>query len=124
MDKFGALICRAAVAWAVVRDPLSRTFEVVQMADFTDAVLARLIAQRSEFVGVVGLVDGVPQTCLDVSLEAEEIQAATELVMRHIVAEVYARVTVKPELAERAESAAFAAFMQHLTSLPDTRTEV
>lgn len=80
-DKFQTLAMRSSVAVSILANSDVSDIELLPVAPraYSDEEIHRLAAQWAGrglgFIGVVGIVDGVPQTALDVPLDPGRIEA-------------------------------------------------
>ena len=125
MDKFEALATQAPRStWLILGNPAKRDFVVLPLAEcpLPQEIEAAYHGRGFVFVGAVGIVDGAPHTCLAVLLDNETLDMIAAQASRAIEAELSRRLAV-PEIADHAERAMFAAYMEHLMSLGGPPTE-
>jgi len=127
MDKFHQLVSETPSAcWAIVGNPAAREFAVfrlgLSLTTESREMLPGFAARGFIFIGVAGIVDGVPQTRLAVPLDAEALRVVVAQTVRVIEEEIEARLA-EPPIAERATAAAFDSYMRFLMQMPDPRTD-
>jgi hypothetical protein len=72
-------------------------------------------------IGAAGIVEGKLASVFLIPLDPKAVDVLAAQVTERLDA-VVKRLFANPEIAERAEAAAFASFMEHLTSLSDPRS--
>jgi len=123
MDRFEELAVTAPNAIVIMGNPSQRDYELLDLSTCPPppSVLENFHERGFQFVGLVGVVNGVPRTQLATPLDSETVDALAAAVLLRLGAEFSQRLANDPELVEHVERVAFDAFMRHLTSLPDTR---
>jgi phage tail protein X len=80
------------------------------------------LSRGLQMIGAAGIVEGKPASVFLISLDPKALDNLAAQVLERLDA-VVKRLLANPEIAERAGTAAFSAFMQHLISLPDLRSQ-
>jgi hypothetical protein len=84
-DRFEKLLGDAQLAVYILGNPRTSDFELVDKSTpLTDERRSALTARGMEFLGVAGLVDGVPQTQLDAPLDKGSVEGLSRAFLAHI----------------------------------------
>ena len=87
-DQFQRVAMQADVAVAILANADTTDIELLPVmphgpGEDLDALAQRWAGRGLAFIGVMGTVDGVPQTALDVPLDATRMRALSEAFARH-----------------------------------------
>lgn len=88
-DVFQTLAMRSEISAAILANEDATDFELLPVAPrgISDDDANRLVQQWAgrglSFIGVAGMIEGVPQTALDVPLDAVRIAALSAAFLRH-----------------------------------------
>jgi len=120
VDRLSALLERAHPCYLLVGNLETSDFTV--MAFPCGPVPEDYLSRGLRMIGGAGIVDGKPASVFLIPLDPKAVDVLAAQVSERLDA-VLKRLLDTPEIAERAEAAAFSTFMQHLTSLPDSRSQ-
>jgi len=122
MDRVTALAWVAQPCFAIMGNPSRREYEIFELGGhITEETSLDLQGRGLAFIGVTGLVDGAPRTCLEMPLDAEAVSALSAAILAHYTQEIERRLRADTSLVERVNGEMFAAYMRQLISAPDTR---
>lgn len=119
MDSLSALLERAYPCYLLLGNLETDDFTV--MAFPGGPLPEDYLSRGLRMIGAAGIVEGKPQSVFLVPLDSQAVDVLAAQVTERLDA-VVKRLFANPEIAERAEAAAFASFMEHLTSLSDPRS--
>jgi hypothetical protein len=125
MDRIEVLAVksRTGACWLMLGNVERKDFEVFPLFQaLSDETTADYRARGFSFLGAAGIVDGSPQTCLEVPLDNETVDALSARVRALVEAELERRIA-DPVVEELAMQAAFSLYMRSLMNLPDTRDD-
>lgn len=123
MNKCVELVAQASFAVAIVGNPGTRDFELLDLPVKASLVLRDELKRRLEFCGIIALVGGRPQTALESPLDESVITALTHAFLDRIDA---ALTITEAVLAARTDAppSDWLKFAESLWALPDPRPEL
>ena len=83
-DRIEQLTFDAQIAVAIIGNPATGDFELIDLLSDWREHVAALVARGMYFCGVAGLVDGVPKTALEEPMGNAMIDAAAAAFLSHI----------------------------------------
>ena len=118
MDRLSVLLEHAHPCYLLLGNFETGDFTV--MAFPGGPVPENYFSRGLQVMGAAGIVDGKPATAILHPLDPLTVDALASQISARLDTHI-GRLLANPEIAERAEAAAFSAFMQHLISLPAQR---
>jgi hypothetical protein len=117
MNRLNALLEQAHPCYLLLGNLETDDFTV--MAFPGGPVPPDYFSRGLQMVGAAGIVDGKPISVFRVPLDSKAVETLAALVSERLDVLVK-RLLANPEIAERAEAAAFSFYMQHLMTPPFT----
>jgi hypothetical protein len=116
MDKFQQLAWDSTYAVGIVADPKASNFELIELGPEQSEARSRELSERGMvFVGVIGIVNGLPRASLAVPLDPMALITLSQAFIHRIEDKING---VSKCFGDSNE------WMTHLYNLPDTRNEV
>jgi hypothetical protein len=110
-DEFAQIVSDAQISAAILGNPAAREFVLVDLA--TGRIPDCLYGRGLGFIGVTGIVNGVPRAAFAVELEDAAISAIAAEWTRYLVARIMPYIQLPAEESMQ--------FLERLYALEDTR---
>jgi hypothetical protein len=106
MDRFEQLATDAQRALLILGCPSRRDYELLDLAacPIPESIQRNFHERGFEFIGLVGIVNGVAKTHLATALDSETIDALASAVLSRLGNEFTRRLANDPELVEHVEA--------------------